>query len=391
MELLSGFSGGVARSARFAIYAVISSSYALAGCPSESTGGGERPRQGGGHAGTGTAGGGAGTGASVIPGGQTEQPPPSGGGAGTGAAGTGPVGEECAAITESAEVERGPVDIVWIIDGSGSMLDEIIAVQDNITNFANMISNAGIDHHVIMLATDNVAGMTPLGMDAAHYLYVPALVDSHNALQLLLDQYSQYSSFLRPEAPLHFVLVSDDESALDAASFQMQMEAAAGKKFTFHAIASEADANGLPCVGACGLPLICGGFAPGVQYYALADATGGQKISICIADWSMVFGPLQEAVIASAPLPCDYAIPPPPDNETLDPDKVNLEYLAPGAAQSQVFPRAAGESACAQSLAWFYDDPAAPTQIRMCPAACSAIGGGGTVQIKLGCETVLVE
>ena len=47
---------------------------------------------------------------------------------------------------------------MWIIDGSGSMLDEIIAVQENITNFANMISSAGIDHHVVMLATDDVAG-----------------------------------------------------------------------------------------------------------------------------------------------------------------------------------------------------------------------------------------
>jgi hypothetical protein len=329
----------------------------------------------------------------VIPGGQVMPPPLAGSGSGsggTGAAGSSPVGEECAAITETADVERGPVDIVWIIDGSGSMLDEIIAVQDNITNFANMISSAGIDHHVIMLATGDVAGTTPLGMDPAHYLYVPAAVDSHNALQLLLDQYAQYAPFLRAGAPLHFVLVSDDESAVPAEAFRTQMEMLAGKTFTFHAIASEADVNGLPCVGACGIPILCGGFAPGLQYYALADATGGQKISICIADWSMVFGPLQDAVIASAPLPCDYPIPPPPAGDALDPDKVNLEFTAPG-TQAQVFPRAAGETACAQSMAWFYDDPGAPTQIRMCPAACSAIGAGGTIEIQLGCETVLVE
>ena len=38
--------------------------------------------------------------------------------------------------------------------------------------------------------------------DAAHYLHVISPVDSHNALQLLLDQYADYSSFLRPEAAL---------------------------------------------------------------------------------------------------------------------------------------------------------------------------------------------
>jgi hypothetical protein len=326
----------------------------------------------------------------AIPGGQNPRPVPpaaGSGAAGRGGAGGSPASAECGTITESAQVERGPVDIVWVIDGSASMLDEILAVQENITQFANMISGAGIDHRVVMLAMADVAAGTPLGMDAAHYLFVPALVDSHNALQLLLDLHPQYASFLRADAPLHFVVVSDDESALPADAFRTQMEMRAGKPFKFHAIASEADPNGLPCVGACGIPIACGAFAPGAQYYALADATGGQKISICTADWSMVFGPLQDAVIASAPLPCDYAIPPPPAGESLDPDKVNLEYEAPG-AQAQVFPRAPSEGQCAQNLAWFYDDPDAPAQIRMCPAACTALGVGGTVQIKLGCETV---
>jgi hypothetical protein len=337
------------------------------------------------------AGGGGGSGAAAGTGGFGTQPthPMMQVGGGTGGAGGDgmEMGEECAAITRMADVMLGPVDIVWIIDGSGSMLDETAAVQQNITNFANMIAMAGIDHHVVMLATGDVAAPTPLGMDPAHYLYVPAAVDSHNALQLLLDLQPQYATFLRAEAALHFIVVSDDESFVTATDFQTRMEMLVGKKFTFHAVASES-VNGGPCIGACGLPLICGGFAPGVQYYALADATGGQKISICTADWSMVFGPLQEAVIASAPLPCDYPIPEPPDGETLDPEKVNLEFTAPGAMQAQVFPHAAGEDQCGENLAWFYDDPDAPTQIQMCPAACTQIGAGGTVQIQLGCETV---
>jgi hypothetical protein len=56
------------------------------------------------------------------------------------AAGTGAMagrGSECAAITRTAEGKPSPVDIVWIVDGSASMLDETLAVQDNITQFAN--------------------------------------------------------------------------------------------------------------------------------------------------------------------------------------------------------------------------------------------------------------
>jgi hypothetical protein len=295
--------------------------------------------------------------------------------------------QDCGTVTQTADVKLGPADIVWIIDGSASMLDELAAVQQNITAFANTIGAAGIDHHVAMLATDDVAATTPLGTDAAHYRFVPAFVDSHNALQLLLDQYPDYQAFLRPEAALHFIVVSDDESfPLLAEDFKMQMEQRAGKKFQFHAIASE-DVNGLACVGACGLPIVCGGFAPGRQYYALADATGGQKISICVSDWSQVFGPLQKAVIESAPLPCNYAIPAPPPGEALDPNKVNLDFSAPAVAK-KTFPRAPAQAACADQVAWYYDDPGAPKQIHMCPAGCQAISGGGTIEIKLGCETV---
>jgi hypothetical protein len=294
----------------------------------------------------------------------------------------------CSSVSQTAEVMAGPVDIVWAIDTSASMFDEIAAVQANITNFANMISGAGIDHHVIMLASDDIAATTPLGMDAAHYQYTFALVGSNDALQIMLDMYPTYSSFLRPTAPLHFVVVTDDESWLAGDQFRTQMEMIAGKPFIFHAIASE-DAPGA-CIGACGIPLVCSAFAPGIQYYALADATGGQKSSICAADWSTVFGPLQEAVISSVPLPCDYAIPPPPDGETLDPTKVNMELTAQGETTPMILPRAPSEADCMTTAAWFYDDPAAPTQLRLCPAACELAQSGGTVDIAFGCETVVV-
>ena len=335
-----------------------------------------------GSAGKGTAGGGDDFG---------EQPKPMTPQAGTrapvmhGGAGSGP--EQCAAISETAEPVQAPVDIVWIVDGSASMLDETLAVQENITQFANGISMAGIDAHVIMLAGVDIAGPTPLGMDAKRYLHVPALVGSNDALVQLLTLYETYQSFLRPDAALHFVVVSDDESFLPAPDFKAQMEMQAKKKFIFHAIASES-MGGLPCVGACGLPLVCGGFAPGVQYYTLADMTGGQKSSICTADWSKVFAPLAAAVIDSAPLPCAYPIPAPPDGETLDAQKVNLQFLAPGATQPELFPRAEGKDQCAENRAWFYDDASKPSTIEMCPSACTAIAGGGTVQIQLGCKTV---
>jgi hypothetical protein len=293
---------------------------------------------------------------------------------------------ECPSTSKTAEVQHAPVDIVWAIDTSASMVDEIAAVEANITQFANMISMAGIDHHVIMLALIDIAAATPLAADPTHYQYVLAPVGSNDALQIMLDSYPAYSSFLRPNASLHFVVVTDDESWVTAADFQTQMEALAGKKFFFHSIASP-DAPG-PCVGECGLPIVCGAFAPGIQYYALSDATKGQKISVCTADWTQVFAPLQQAVISSAPLPCDYPIPDPPAGQTLDPDLVNLEYAPEQGGTSELFKRADTEGECATNLAWFYDVPVAPTLLRLCPAACERVrSAGGTINIAFGCKT----
>ncbi|MDH5676117.1 MAG: hypothetical protein OEZ06_28600 [Myxococcales bacterium] len=328
--------------------------------------------------------------ASDIPGGrQAQQPDAPTGSAGAASLESGEVDpDECSSVSQTAEVELGPADIVWVIDGSVSMLDEIAAVQMNIANFASDISSAGIDHHVVMVANTDIAMPTPLGGDSAHYRWVLANVDSHNALQVLLDTYPQYADFMRPDASLHFIVVTDDNAFTPHMQFKSQMEGLAGKEFYFHSIASE-DAPG-GCIGACGLPVICGAFAPGFEYYALSDLTGGEKISICVADWSQVFGPLKQAVIASAPLPCDYPIPPPPSGETLDPALVNMEFTVQDATDAMVVPRAGDDGECAANVAWFYDDPTTPTEIRLCPAACELAKAGGTVEIAFGCETALL-
>ena len=306
--------------------------------------------------------------------------------AGAAAGGTGGDAADCGTIREQAEAMPGGVDIVWVIDGSGSMGDEHAAVQKNIASFADAIGGAGLDHHVIMVAKDNVAAGTPLAADAAHYQHVATDVGSHDALEKLLQSYPQYAGFLRPTAALHFVIVTDDESRMTAEAFRTEMEALAGKTFTAHAIVSES-VSGRACVGACGIFFLCGASSPGLEYLALSDATAGQKISICVSDWSTVFEPLKTAVITSAPLPCDYALPAPPSGASLDPARVNVGVLLDGAA-SKTLPQAMDSAACESAEAWFYDDPSAPTLIRMCPAACSSISGGGAIEITLGCETI---
>jgi hypothetical protein len=216
-----------------------------------------------------------------------------------------------------------------------------------------------------------------------------------------------YSRFLRPGAATHFVVVSDDESTYRtlvtpeerAKGFSTDMKALLKHDFTLHTISSEgpqpcSDANCMPdpSTGICFFVMLgCGAAAPGTTYYTLAQMTRGLSASICQSDWHAIFEPLSTNVIASAPLPCDYKIPAPPTGEVLDIGKVNVNWRAPAAASDTLFGKATNAAACADQRAWHYDSESNPTQINLCPAACSAIAAGGTLNISFGCATIDIQ
>jgi hypothetical protein len=91
--------------------------------------------------------------------------------------------------------------------------------------------------------------------------------------------------------------------------------------------------------------------------------------------------------IRGAALPCDLEIPPPPENETLDPTLVNVTFTPPGGSTTLFYQSAD----CASDLGWRYDNPDAPTRIELCPNACQTVkaGAGGKLDVAFGCATVL--
>ena len=96
-------------------------------------------------------------------------------------------------------------------------------------------------------------------------------------------------------------------------------------------------------------------------------------------------------VIRGAALGCVYKLPS-PDGGTPDYDKVNVQYTPGGSSTGQMFPRVNGQADCpASGNAWYYDNPAAPTLIHLCPATCDTVKAdtSGTVDVLLGCKTIL--
>ncbi len=111
-------------------------------------------------------------------------------------------------------------------------------------------------------------------------------------------------------------------------------------------------------------------------------------MSVCETDWSNVFDPLFQAVVDSAPLPCSYIVPEPPRGETLDLDRVNLQWT-PTSGAPVIIPRAPSDASCGADAAWFLD--AGQTTVELCPLTCNQLrADGGRVDLAFGCEAVLL-
>lgn len=164
--------------------------------------------------------------------------------------------EGCADQEAEASLINRPVDIVFVIDNSGSMSGEIEEVEQEISaNFAAIIESAvpAIDYRVIMVSQygrfgdQEICIPTPLGgapdvdgdghcdtplpqapMNGERFFHHDSSVSSHDALCDLLEQYGEpdpyglnpggYQDRLRADAFKVFVVITDDRVATGGGS-----------------------------------------------------------------------------------------------------------------------------------------------------------------------------
>lgn len=94
--------------------------------------------------------------------------------------------------------------------------------------------------------------------------------------------------------------------------------------------------------------------------------------------------------IGIAPLECVMPLPDPEKaGAEVNPGEINVSFT-PTSGASETIPQVSGAGDCAGE-GWYYDDPAMPTQIELCPASCEAVQGdaGASLDIVLGCKTVV--
>lgn len=306
------------------------------------------------------------------------------------------VDDDCEQISAIAERTFAPVDIIWVIDTSGSMGEEAALIQREIANFVSYFDAVDLDWRVVMIATAEDGGTIdvcvppPLSSvdtcpdaDSDRYRRVRSFVASNNAFEVIDANWDGFSSFLRPDAVTHFVLVSDDESERNRTWFEDRMRPRLPGGFVFHSIVSlteECIFFGLDCWG-------CEGphgdaEARGSQYIALSTATGGVAASICDASWTPIFDQIAEGVLTGAGLSCEYLIPEAPFGEIFY-DSVRVEFVAADGVTRRALDRVPSAADCTGGQQWYYDNNETPTTVYLCPSACGDIDGA--IEIFFDC------
>jgi hypothetical protein len=335
-----------------------------------------------------------------------------GDGTGLGNPGGSTDGEKCAA--ESINAVRAEVDIIVVIDTSGSMGEETAQVKQNINTFASKIGSTGLDYNVVMIAEKEGAAPGFPGFPGFPGIPMPGIcvpqplagascadnppkfhhlaesVGSTDSLQIILDKFPTYSPWLRPSAYKVFIEVTDDNSALDWQSFDTQLLAKSStlfgtssqRKYIFDTIAGWQKGSPILSANKCGSAVNTGD-----QYQHLSQETNGIVGSVCETDYSGVFDNIAKGLITT--VGCEFNYPTKSANGIdTDPTTVVVNYTAGGGTPSPLTQVTDASKCGTVANAWYYNDNANPTKIVFCPATCDAAGKdtAGKIDIAVGCK-----
>jgi len=359
-------------------------------------------------------------------------------------------GGACATDTAKAELTSDPVDILVVLDNSGSMHEEMGAVERNINeNFASILTSSGVDYRVILLSrhragprttgetapntsvcvTQPLSGLATcpgaLPVFSERFFQWSEKIESFDALNWLIDGYSVppenddfadlapmgYGPFLRAGAKKVILLLTDDNegNAGDgnpltipqflqglAAKSEAHFGTAAAPSFTFHSIIGLKEK---PTVTEAYLPTEplqtekCTGNAAGIPhvgtlYQELSIMTRGLRFPICqYPGYDAVFRRIAEDVTVTSAIRCDFDIPAPPVGRTLELDKVAVNHVQANGAGKITLGQAATQAEC-QPNAFYIES----NRVWLCPDACNAVKAdvGAGVEVLFSCENQIL-
>ena len=318
----------------------------------------------------------------------------------------------CHEVTGESTVEAIPVDIIITIDNSGSMTEEAEQVRTNINTFAAIIAASGLDYRVVLISEESgstgVCVPAPLGSGPPACESGPdgrlralhVSVGSTNAPDRVIAQYPSFVDFLRPESAKVFLWITDDESSnYSADEFRTALAALAPSGMFDRQIHNSIVGyyGETPATWSSSSAGDCDSLAdPGETYMRLAqcltdgdepitDCTPGSTGRVCETDWTAIFEDIAMGVVAGVPVVCEFAVPAPPEGQSIDVDAARVTYRS-GDVVVDELSRVDGEGACGPG-GWYFDDLAMPTSITLCPDVCRTVQADPDAEmaISIGC------
>jgi hypothetical protein len=115
-------------------------------------------------------------------------------------------------------------------------------------------------------------------------------------------------------------------------------------------------------------------------------------VDAATGDTSAQFLDALNQIRGAAVVPCQYILPASVPGKTIDPNKVNVRFTPGGGTKTDLL-QAPGVASCdATTGGWYYDNPAAPSKILLCPATCDKVKADAkaAVDVLIGCTTNVI-
>lgn len=384
---------------------------------------------------TGGSGAGSGGGFVLNMGGASAGMPP----IGTSMGGAGGNGDTCAATSAQATLIKQPVDIVLVLDNSGSMQDELDAVEKNINvKFASILQESGVDYRVILIsrhrrgprtesgeASTSVCVSAPLSglaacpadapVNSERFYQYSIKIESTDSFDRILSTYNQpdkfkltmvgWSEWLRPGAKKVFLEMTDDNAVMAIDTFVQKLSAlspanfgtdVAHPTFVFHSIVGLQQKAPVTTPYLATEPVqmaTCTGgnntvANVGVGYQELSRRTGGLRFPLCAFEsYDAVFSTIANDVVTKSQLACDFDIPTPSNGQELDLSKVAVAFSQDGASAPVQFGQAKTSAEC-QAGAFYIES----NHIYLCPETCTQVkaGNGAKVDVLFTCQSQII-
>lgn len=330
-------------------------------------------------------------------------------------------GEVCNA--ETHEGKRVPVDMYFLVDSSGSMAERVRGgskwevVSEALTLFLNDPRNAGtgvgigyfpnaaqgrctvgragcLCIPIINVCFSNVGGsctVADYAVPAVPLLLPPMampVIDNIDARQMSGGtptrpavegalRYLNEWAVQHPDRKSVLVLATDgDPTGCDRNTSQDIAAVAAGALSGPNAIRTFVIGVGRSLVS--------------LNLVAQAGGTGQAFLVDTGGDVAKAFSDALDQIRGVA-ASCDFAIPTQSAaGMTINPSKVNVRYMATGTSTSRLVSQTfmSDPKNCSSAGGWTYDNPSAPTLIKLCDSTCQSLSGG-SIQVEFGCDTIV--